>query len=127
MSEQKEYKEVAVKLKVRNDGMINLMDFYQQQGSDPKLHPAVFIEIDEVMEYLKGLASQCENNSEVIDDKHLSKDKLWVHPLVLWRYIGWCHPEVELQAYELLRQSCEDRNQAGFQPFGYHDKPATKH
>ncbi len=101
---------------VREDGACNLVDVWASRGNESQFDLLDFFAESGVQRFVNYLEEDLgEHCVEIDDDEHV-----WVHPLVMFKYLVWCEPAIDalcLDLYHTFTQKMKEKS----------DESATRH
>ena len=110
----------AEPIKVRDDGALNLVDVWANRDYDPQFDLKVFFDDKGVERFVRYLEKELE---EPVVQVEQEDEELWVHPLVMYRYLAWCEPGVEALCLDLYHQFSQHQAEKRAEK----EKDATRH
>ncbi len=110
----------AEPIKVRDDGALNLVDVWANRDYAPQFDLKVFFDDKGVERFVRYLEKELE---EPVVQVEQEDEELWVHPLVMYRYLAWCEPGVEALCLDLYHQFSQHQAEKRAEK----EKDATRH
>ncbi|WP_066017838.1 hypothetical protein [Endozoicomonas atrinae] len=88
----------AESIDVRDDGHVNLVCVWGNRGFDESLDLQLFFADKGIERFIRYLETQSNNPPLQVNRQG---EEVWVHPLVMYRYLAWCEPQVDALCMDL--------------------------
>ena len=98
------------KIKSNKDGLCSLIDVWKSYGTIPEQNPKTFLLEMGAIRFMTCLDERIEGRSILIDKDNL---EIWAHPLLVYKYVGWCYPDVDMLAYDLYDTHIQEKFDTG--------------
>lgn len=99
-------------MQVNDTGQLNLIDIWANREYDDAFDPTHFFADRGVVRFVQYL-EVCLEQPVVTVEK--DDQQVWVHPLVIYKYLAWCEPQVAALSMDLYHGFTRDKVAAGIE------------
>ena len=110
-------------MQVDDKGNFNLVSLWANRGFADEFDLRLFFDDKGVERFVRYLESQLEEPCIQIEKE---ENECWVHPLIMYKYLSWCEPQVMALGMDLYHQYTEFRIKEG-EKVEAEEKDATRH
>nr|MDT0250064.1 hypothetical protein [Endozoicomonas sp.] len=93
-------------MEVNDKGQLNLVDMWAARDHKDEYDPQTFFNDVGTGRFVKYLEAELEEPCLRIDHDEQS---LWVHPLLMYKYLAWCEPQVMAMGMDLYHDFVKNR------------------